>query len=168
MLYRPKSDAMRSAGWACGAGKGRSCRPVRVFRFVAGRDCGYDAGILSPASPPRPSAGGRIGRRGRVGRKTIKKLSDKSQTASFVRRLFGIVAEQAILGGWATSSDSFVRGRAAGMRVPPPSPATPVRLPFRSRRPVWLGRRPAGRRPHRAGAASDRPCRSGHLSRTSA
>lgn len=71
-------------------------------------------------TPPRPSAGGRIGRRGRVGRKTIKKLSDKSQTASFVRRLFGIVAEQPILGGWATSSDSFVRGRAAGMRVPPP------------------------------------------------
>lgn len=51
---------------------------------------------------------------------------------------------------------------------PPPSPATPVRLPFRSRRPVWLGRRPAGRRPHRAGAASDRPCRSGPRSRTSA
>lgn len=119
-------------------------------------------------TPPQPSAGGRIGRRGKVGRKTIKKLSDKSQTASFVRRLFGIVAEQAILGGWATSSDSFVRGRAAGMRVPPPSPATPVRLPFRSRRPVWLGRRPAGRRPHRAGAASDRPCRSGPRSRTSA
>lgn len=52
-------------------------------------------------------------------------------------------------------------------RTPPP-PATPVRLPFRSRRPVWLGRRPAGRRPHRAGAASDRPCRSGPRSRTSA
>lgn len=104
------------------AAQGRSDRVAR-FEFsgslsdeIAGKT---RVSCLLP-TPPQPSAGGRIGRRGKVGRKTIKKLSDKSQTASFVRRLFGIVAEQAILGGWATSSDSFVRGRAAGMRVPPP------------------------------------------------
>lgn len=106
--------------------------------------------------------------KGKGGPEDDKETVQQVANRLFVRRLFGIVAEQPILGGWVTSSDSFVRGRAAGMRVPPPSPATPVRLPFRSRRPVWLGRRPAGRRPHRAGAASDRPCRSGPRSRTSA
>lgn len=105
--------------------------------------------------------------KGKGGPEDDKETVQQVANRLFVRRLFGIVAEQPILGGWVTSSDSFVRGRAAGMRAPP-SPATPVRLPFRSRRPVWLGRRPAGRRPHRAGAASDRPCRSGPRSRTSA
>lgn len=105
------------------AAQGRSDRVAR-FEFsgsLPDEIAGKTRVSCLPPPPPRPSAGGRIGRRGRVGRKTIKKLSDKSQTASFVRRLFGIVAEQAILGGWATSSDSFVRGRAAGMRVPPPA-----------------------------------------------
>ena len=40
-----------------------------------------------------------------------------SQTASFLRRVFGNVPEQPILGGRATSPDRFGRGRAAVRRL---------------------------------------------------
>ena len=149
------------------AAQGRSDRVAR-FEFsgslsdeIAGKT---RVSCLPP--PPPPSAGGRIGRRGRVGRKTIKKLSDKSQTASLFVGCSGSSPNRRF------SEDGRLRRTVSCAGGPPgcayPPPATPVRLPFRSRRPVWLGRRPAGRRPHRAGAASDRPCRSGPRSRTSA
>lgn len=68
--------------------------------------------------------------KGKGGPEDDKETVQQVANRLFVRRLFGIVAEQPILGGWVTSSDSFVRGRAAGMRVPPPRRLLPCGFRF--------------------------------------